>query len=178
VLACAPLAVALSGRRPTGAPFLVLALAAWPWLFHAKSAPLLGPDSILQHHRWQLWYGENTKLCASAGRAAQVLAERGFRNIGLLALDPPMMEYPLWRTLDTLAGPVRLEHVLVEGPSAVLMERAPYADFRPEAVLAVLGAPGTDGEEHDPDFPPSVELGDVRYGLALRLPRIALYVPD
>ena len=117
---------------------IVLLVLAPLWIGFSGSRPLLGAKSVLVAPRIEQYFAMRRKLRAPYETACERIRSGGHRSVGLVIHDGYMIyEYPIWKLLESVGEPVRIEHVSVTNRSAQFYRDEPFISFHPTAVLVI-----------------------------------------
>lgn len=143
-----------------------LFLCSLPWVFMNASHPIFGQSNILTDPREQQYFVNNPGYYYSYRKAAEQLSKGTCRDVGLV-MGGDSWEYPLWALLDNMGGKFRMEHVLVNNPSAALSRRKPFSEFHACALVSDRPDPG-----------PRIVLDGKDFMLARKLTFLSVYQKD
>jgi hypothetical protein len=96
---------------------IVLVVAAWPWLVHIPSRPIIEQpgesyvDSVFHESRLNLYYASGGHLKVPHQEIAAYLLDTSCSQVGLV-LQGNAAEYPLWMLLGAPRNAPRIEWVI------------------------------------------------------------------
>jgi len=114
----------------------VLLVAAWPWLVHIRSRPMINQpdesyvDDVFHESRIDLYYASGGHLKVPQQDIAAYLHETQCNQVGL-NIPGNQAEYPLWVLLGAPRDALRIEW-LIDSPN---VDEDDIADFQPCAVI-------------------------------------------